>query len=149
MIEVKPLKAEDVLYVIEHGIKEIGLWAIPNEDMKRHAEEREKSGRCFTGWVDGTVVGVGGVDLLWKGVADVWLMVTPYIDTHKLSGFKCIHEGLEKVMRDNGLWRVQSAGRIDYPQCHVLFKHLGFEAEGIARKYTADKMDCIIYAKVI
>lgn len=151
MISVKPFKAEDMLWVISHGIKEIGLKAIPNDEMKTLAEEREKSGKCLTGWVDGEVVGVAGIDEVWPGITDVvdmWLMLTPYIDRHIVQGYKCILEGMKKLINENKLRRVQSYGRVDFPACHILFEHLGFNVEGLAKAYTPDGVDCIMYAKV-
>ena len=148
MIEVKPLKAEDILWVIDNGVKEVALRATPTEEMKRIAKEREEEGTCITGWVDGEIVGVAGIDELWDGVGDIWLMLTPFIDKHVKETYKCILEGMKKLIKDNDLRRVQSYGRTDFAQCHILFKHLGFEVEGLARKYTPDGCDAIIYAKV-
>jgi hypothetical protein len=148
MIEVKPMKAEDMLWVIEHGVKEAQLKMAPTEEMKRVAKEREESGMCVTGWIDGQPECVAGIDLLWEGVGDVWMMVTPCINDHIKEGYKCIRKGLKKLIKDHKMRRLQSYGRIDFAECHNLFKHLGFEVEGLAREYTADGIDCIMYAKV-
>lgn len=148
MIELKPFKAEDMLWVVEHGVKELGLKAIPDDDMKALAKAREESGKCLTGWVDGEVVGVTGIEEKWPGVADIWLMLTPYINKHVKQGYQCILRGIEKLINDNNLRRVQSYGRVDFLECHILFKHLGFEVEGLAKAYTPDGVDCIMYAKV-
>jgi hypothetical protein len=148
MIEVKPLKAEDILYVVENGVKEIEMRATPDEDIKQLAKEREESGMCVTGWVDGEIVGVGGVDLLWANVGEVWLMLTPYINERPKEGYKCIRDGLGKLIKKCNLRRVQGSGRIGFHQAHILFKHLGFEAEGIMKKFTPDGVDCIMYARI-
>lgn len=149
MIDVRPFKAEDMLWVISHGVKEVNLRAEPTDEMKTVAREREESGKCFTGWVDGEVVGVGGIDEMWKGVASIWLMVTPYINFHIKEGYKCILEGMKKILKETKLHRIESYGRVDFPECHILFRHLGFEVEGLARKKTPDKVDCIMYGKII
>ena len=149
MIKVKPFKAEDMLYVIENGVLEAGLKAVPTDEMKKVGKEREESGKCITGWVDDEVIGVAGIDPVWEGVGSIWLMLTPAIYRHLKEGYKCICQGMEKLIEDNKLHRIESYGRIDFPECHNLFKHLGFEVEGLARKKTPDKVDCIMYAKVI
>jgi hypothetical protein len=148
MIEIKPLKAEDVLYVISHGVKEVNLRATPTEEMKQLAKEREDSETCITGWVNGEIVGVAGVDMLWEGVGDMWLMLTPYIDSNIKETYKCIRQGVKKLIEKHNLRRVQSYGRVDFPECHTLFKHLGFEVEGMAKGYTPDGVNCVMYAKV-
>ena len=148
MIEVKPFKAEDMLWVLEHGVKEFGFKTVPNEELKTMAKEREASGKCITGWVDGEIIGVAGIDLLWENVGDIWLMLTPLIHKHLKEGYKCIREGMKKLIDEHKLRRVQSYGRVDFPACHILFKHLGFKVEGMAKKYTSDGVDCILYSKV-
>lgn len=148
MIEVKPFKAEDMMWVIENGVLELGLKAEPTEELMDAAIEREISGKCVTGWVDGEIMGVAGIDMLWKNVGEVWLMLTPKIYEHLKEGYKCIRQGMKKLIEDNDLVRVQSHGRVDFPACHILFKHLGFKVEGFAKKYTPDGTDCIYYAKV-
>lgn len=148
MIEVKPFKSEDMLYVISHGVKELHLKAIPNDEIKALAKEREESGKCVTGWVNGIVACVAGIDVLWEGVANVWMMLTPEINNDVKQGYLCIRKGLKKIIEENKLRRIQAYGRTDFPECHVLFEHLGFKVEGIARKYTPDGVDVIMYAKV-
>ena len=148
MIEVKPLKADDILWVIEHGVKEVGLKAVPTDEMRELSLEREKSGTCITGWLDGTIIGVAGIDKCWEGVGDVWLMLTPSINSNVREGYKCIRQGMKKLIKDNKMRRLQSYGRVDFPECHILFKHLGFKVEGLARKYSPDGVDCIMYARL-
>jgi hypothetical protein len=148
LIEVKPMKAEDLLYVIKNGVKEVQLKMTPTEEMKVIAKQREESGMCVTGWVNGKPECVAGIDLLWEGVGDVWLMVTPAIDRQVKESYKCIRMGLKKLIEDHKLRRLQSYGRVDFKQCHTLFSHLGFEVEGLAREYTADGIDAIMYSLI-
>jgi len=148
MFEIKPLKASDILYVIECGVKEIALKALPTDDVAKIAREREESGRCVTGWVDGKIVGCGGIDILWEKVGEIWLMLTPYINEKPKEGYRCIRTGFEKLIKENKLRRVQGYGRIGFPEAHILFDHLGFKPEGKLRKYTPDGVDVIIYALI-
>ena len=148
MIDVRPLKAEDILWVIENGVKEFGIKVIPNEDIKAKAKEREESGQCRTGWVNGEIIGCAGIDILWEGVGEAWLMLTPAVHTHLTDSWLCIQKGFKELIEKNKLRRVQAWGRIGFDECHILFKHLGFKPEGIARKYTPDGVDCILYALI-
>ena len=119
------------------------------DELRKMAKQREDSGMCVTGWIDGKPECVAGIDIMWEGVGDVWLMITPFIDNHVKESYKCIRKGLKKLIKDHKIRRLQSYGRVDFAQCHTLFKHLGFEVEGLARQYTPDSVDCIMYAKVI
>ena len=148
MINITPLKAEDILYVIEHGVKEVGLKAHPTKDMIQAAREREESGLCTTGWVDGKIVGCGGIDILWEGVGEVWLMLTPYINEKPKEGYRCIREGFNKLIENNNLRRIQGYGRAGFHEAHIPFKHLGFSVEGKMKQYTPDGVDCIMYARI-
>ncbi len=143
------MKAEDLLWVISHGVKEVQLKMTPTDDMKAIAKEREESGMCVTGWVNGKPECVAGIDILWEGCGDVWLMVTPCIDKNIRAGYMCIRKGLKILIEKHKIRRLQSYGRVDFSQCHILFKHLGFEIEGLARKYTVDGVDAILYGKVM
>ena len=148
MIEIRPLKAEDIFEVVRSGVKEIGMKAEPEDNLKALAAEREDSGKCVTGLVNGHIVGCGGIDMYWEGAGRVWLLLPPYINDHKKEGYQCIKQGLERILRDETLHRVEGYARVNFPESHTLFRHLGFEIEGRARKYTPDKVDCILYALV-
>ena len=146
---ILPFHAEDMLWIIEDGIKEFGVKCIPTEQMTELAIEREANGQCITGWVDGRIVGCGGIDLKWPGVGEVWLFLSYETDRFTKRAYKTIKDGIKKLIDDNDLHRCQAWCRIDFDQAHTLFRHLGFEPEGIAKKYMPDGTDAILYAKVI
>ena len=145
---IKKFEAKDMIQIIETGVKELGLKAQGTEELWELAREREKNGMCLTGVVNGEIVACGGIDLMWTGVGEVWLMLTPETDKYPIGTYEIIRDGLDKIIKDNKLHRVQAYGRIGFDRAHTLFKHLNFKPEGIARKYTPDKADCISYAKV-
>jgi len=145
---IKKFEAKDMIQIIETGVKELGIKAQGTEELWKLAREREKNGMCLTGVVNGEIVACGGIDLMWTGVGEVWLMLTPETDKYPIGTYEIIRDGLDKIIKDNKLHRVQAYGRIGFDRAHTLFKHLNFKPEGIARKYTPDKADCISYAKV-
>ena len=145
---IRPFKAEDMIKIAEVGIKEYGLKIKTNGQMKELAESREANGQCLTGVTNDVIVGCGGIDLMWTGVGEVWLIMSYEVDKYPLRAYEIIRDGLAKLIEGNDLFRVQGWCRVDFAQAHSLFKHLGFKAEGIAKKYTPDGADCILYAKV-
>jgi ribosomal protein S18 acetylase RimI-like enzyme len=146
--EIRPMIAEDMLWIVEHGIKEFGVKCKPTHEMVEVALNRERNGQCITGLVDGRIVGVGGLDEMWTGVGEVWMYLAHDTDAYPKLTYKIIRDGIKKLIEDNDFWRVQAWGRVDFDKAHTLFKHLGFKPEGIAKKYTPDKVDAILYAKV-
>lgn len=145
---IRLFKAEDMIFIIEHGVKEFGLKAMADDHIRELAQTREDNGQCITGLIDDKIVGCGGIDLMWEGVGEVWVMLAYDIGCHSLKAYKVIKDGLEKLIKDNNLRRVQAWGRIGFDASHTLFKHLGFIPEGIARCYGYDGSDYILYAKV-
>ncbi len=136
-------------WILANGVKEFGLSCLPTDHMKELARQREENGQCITGLINGTIVGVGGIDLLWPGVGEVWLMVSYEIDKRPFSSFEVIKDGLQKLIDDNKLWRCQAWCRKGFAKAHTLFRHLGFEVEGMAKKYLPDGADAILYSKVL
>ncbi len=145
---IRKFEAKDMIHVIETGVKELGLKAQGTEELWKLAREREKNGMCLTGVVNGEIVACGGIDPMFSGVGEVWLLLTPETDKYPIATFEIIRDGLDKIIEDSKLHRVQAWGRIGFDRAHTLFKHLGFEVEGRARSYTPDKVDCLLYAKV-
>ena len=146
---VMPFHAEDMLWMLQSGIKEFGLKCVPSEQMVELAQAREDNGQCVTGWVDDKIVACGGIDLMWPGVGEVWLFVSYEMDKVPMRAFRTIRNGLQKLIDDNDLKRCQAWCRKDFVGGHTLFRHLKFKPEGIAQKYMPDGTDAILYAKVI
>ena len=140
--------AEDMEWILESGVKEFGLKFIPNEQLKELARTREENGQCVTGWVDGKIVGVGGIDEMWPGVGEVWLLLSYEVNRCPKHSYKVIRDGLKKLIDDNNLHRCQAWCRVDFAEACTLFRHLGFKPEGIAEKYLPDGTDAILFSKV-
>jgi len=145
---IRSFRAEDMIWVIENGIKEFGLKAYGDDNLQELAKTREANGKCITGVVKDNIVGCGGIDWKWPGVAEVWLMLSYEVDKYPMGAYEVIKDGLGKLIKDNNLHRLEAHARIGVPEAHTLLRHLGFKIEGIARKLTPDKVDCISYAKV-
>jgi len=145
---IRPFKKEDMAYVLNNGIKEYGMCSFSDENLEKLATRREENGQCITGVVNDVIVGVGGIDIMWEGVGEVWIMLTNEVNKVPFSAYQVIKDGLQKLIDDNNLFRVQAWGRVGFDKAHTLFRHLGFTPEGVAKKYTPDKVDCILYSKV-
>lgn len=147
---IRPFVASDMIWIVEDGIKEYGLKILGNDNIKELAEEREANGQCLTAVVDDRIIGCGGIDLMhYKGVGEVWVLLSYETDKYPIRAYRVIKEGLDKLIKDNDLWRAEAWCRTGLAKAHTLLRHLGFTVEGKARKRMPDKTDAILYAKVI
>ena len=146
MIDIRPFVANDMRQVMIAGIKEVGVNPLSDKQDMQINEDREANGQCRTCLINGKVVGCGGIDLMWPGVGEVWVALSN--DISAITAYRGIAKGLKRVMKDNDLWRVQGWARVVFKEAHALFQHLGMEEEGVARKYTPDGVDCVLYSKV-
>ena len=145
---IRPFRAEDMMTIINEGTKEKGIKYYGAGTLEELAQQTEEDGLSMTGYVNDEIVGCGGIRKLWDGVGEVWLMLSPKTALYPTKTYECIREGLQKLIDENDFVRLQAWGRIGFAKAHTLFKHLGFKAEGIARKYTPDQVDSILYAIV-
>ncbi len=145
---IREFVAEDMVWVIERGVKEFGLKAMADDHIRELAQAREDNGQCITGVVKDEIIGCGGIDIMWDTVGEVWLMLSYEVNKYPIKTYEVIEEGLEKLIKNNNLRRIQGWGRIGFHQSHTLFRHLGFQPEGLARKYGYDGSDFILYSLI-
>ena len=145
---VRPFKAEDMLWIIESGTKEEGIKYYGAGTLEELAQQTEEDGLSMTGIVNDVIVACGGIRKLWDGVGEVWLMLSPEVNKYPTKTYECIKEGFEKLIIENDFVRLQGWCRMGFAKAHTLFRHLGFVPEGIAKKYTPDGVDCILYARI-
>ena len=146
-INVRPFKAEDISKILADGIIECGVKSSGNEFIKRISKEYEADGLSMTVTLDDQIMGCGGVALFWKGVGELWAMFSRDIIKYPIETVKQTKRALQKIMDDNDLHRVQCYVRSDLT-AQGFVETLGFKAEGVAEKYTHDKVDCTLYSIV-
>ncbi len=144
----RPFVAEDMMTIINDGLKEQGIKYYGAGTLEELAQQTEDDGLSITGIVNDEIVGCGGIRRLWEGVGEVWLMLSPKTSLYPVKTYECIRNGFEKLIEENDFVRLQAWGRIGFTKAHTLFRHLGFRPEGIAKKYTPDQCDCLLYSIV-
>jgi len=95
---IRPFRAEDMIWIIEDGVKEYGLKVLGNDNIKELAENREANGQCITGIVNDRIIGCGGIDLMWEGVGEVWALLSYETDKHTVMAYRIIRDGLKKLI---------------------------------------------------
>ncbi len=106
---------------------------------------------AYTIIFDDEIVGVGGMIILWKGVAEMWLMLTANCRKEGFFGiiaFEAIKNKVDEMLEEHKIRRAQATVRIDFPKAKKMVKALGFELEGIMKSYTPDGADVELYARI-
>lgn len=123
MVEVKPYRMEDALQLLKSP-GEIA-WAKLNE----------VSGPGFSGWLDGKLLGCGGIRVY--GLGEAWAIFSPEAkDDMKIELFRQARKKLKEMIKSNNLWQVIATTRNITAQQANFLEHLGFE-----------KSECYIYRR--
>jgi len=94
----------------------------------------------------GDIVAVTGLAPLWDGVAEAWFLPTREVKNKKLRTIRLVRKEFDAAIERLKLRRVQAIVRSDFTDAHKLAKFLGFESEGLMRKYGPDGSDYERYA---
>lgn len=110
-----------------------------------YAEMLEAEG-AFTAIDDvGRVLAVAGVSSRWKGVGMLWALISCDAGPHMRTLIRATKGYLEHA----GDWhRVEASVDVGFAAGERLLVLLGFEREGLARRYRPDGGDCTIWAKI-
>lgn len=104
---------------------------------------------AYTLIVDGCPVASAGVTPLWKGVGEVWAVMTVEAKVHKLYIVRGMRRILFEVIRIRNLHRVQAYVRAKEPTHCKLMEAVGLQPEAFLAQYFPDKADARLFAKVI
>lgn len=111
---------------------------------KKYGKSLESAGHCFTGIVDGKIVGCAGLVVQWDNRAVAWALLSKDAGKYMLSMVRKIDEYLKLC----GIRRVEATAICGFKPGARLLEMLGFEYEGIARKFTPGGDDVFMYARI-
>lgn len=140
---IEQFKVDHLLSLDEKTRLRLGL--VPEWVEKAYAYE--KSGPCYTGFVDGEVIACAGVHLLWPGCGEAWAVVTPKVYDNPLFFHRAVKNLLQHIINKHKLYRVQATVLDGFARGMKWLEVLGFECEGLMRKYLNDE-DHWRYARV-
>lgn len=105
-------------------------------------------GPAYTALVDGQPVCIAGVTPLWSGVGEAWALMAHGFEKYKLFVHRAVTYILNDIIINNDLKRVQASADCANDKAIRWLEHLGFENEGVMRKYYRD-MDYFRFARVM
>jgi hypothetical protein len=127
-------------FMPEHAIALAGT-AIGAE----YAAKLQAAGPAVTFLEDGAPVAVGGLAILFAGVAEAWCVIG---EAPALPLVRSLRRLLDLETAMLGLHRIQAHARADADGACRLLVHLGFAAEGLARAFGPDRSDHVLYGRV-
>lgn len=101
---------------------------------------------AYTGYVDGEIFAIGGLNILWEGVGEVWVIGSPTIPTYRFSYVKAVKFYLNYFRKEYKLKRVQAQIVSDYDMLRRFVEKMGFTYEGTLHNYCGGDLDNCMYA---
>lgn len=142
-------------YLTEFDIQDFDwITLAPDSWAKRSdramVEGYSKLGPAITLWTeDGTVIACAGVACgAWKGFGEYWLVPSVHVKHFPKAVFKTAVEFIEDTIDKLGLYRVQAVIMANNPAHVRWIEALGFEREGLMKKFGPMKEDKFLYARV-
>jgi hypothetical protein len=114
-----------------------------------YVERYDVPSMSFTSIKNGHVVACGGVTPMWEGVGEVWLLGSDKVSENKASLARAVYDTLSSLAEHNGYWRLQGTVLANWKQGLRFARFLGFEEEGLMKKYGPDKQDYIRVARIV
>jgi len=97
---------------------------------------------------DGRLLFCAGFTQLWAGVADGWIIPSRYAAEAPMVYTRYMKRYLDSLMTSFKLHRFQTVAVEDKPHRRWM-KFLGFKPEGLMEKYTTDRRDFRLHARVV
>jgi len=89
--------------------------------------------------VDDTVIAIGGINFLWPGVGEAWLLTSTELENHTRIVYKEIKTFLKNT--EKYYKRIQACVKTDFEEGIEFAERFGFEKEGTLRNYGIDGSD--------
>lgn len=97
---------------------------------------------------DDKVLAVGGAHVMWFGAGEAWVLVSPECLRKPASFARYAKKLFDSILQDTELRRVQASIHVDDDRAYRFAEWLGFENEGVMRKYGVEGDDYYRMARV-
>ena len=143
MITVRPFEPGDIGAVGGREYEREMLRLVGNS-----GEQFAISGPAFTMVDDTTPVMSAGVYILWPGVGEAWMHLSPWFYRHVKTAYRQVRERLCEIIVTSWLRRVQCPICAEMEPNMRFVEHLGFKIEGVMHRWGPDDKDYIMYSLV-
>lgn len=136
LIPARPWMADDIEL---HDQQAISRASLSRSSIAMAVE----GGMALAAVHQGKIIGMAGIYDRWEGCGLAWALFSSSLEQHRFGVFKLLKRALDTTP----LSRVEAYVVEDHAAGHNLLLHLGFEKEGVMRKFWQDR-DHALYAKV-
>ena len=105
-------------------------------------------GNAYTLFLNKEPVVAGGIFILWKGVAEGWVLANQNIFEIKFLACKEIKRRTDELSKKNKVKRLQTTVRYEFKKGLRFASWLGLKPEGIMKHYGPDGSDYYRMAKI-
>lgn len=146
MLEIIPFEPEHLRNLQARSFegREMAAFA----DPEAQAREYLRRGPAFSGLIEGRLMGCLGVCLLWRGVAEVWMVTTDLVAQFPLAFHRAISQGIAVMEKSLNLWRLQVAVHHEHKISRNWLRRLNFQEEGEMPRYGPDGATYVRMARV-
>jgi hypothetical protein len=145
--KLKPFKRSDVDKIVSYGMNH-KLMEIDAGYKDNRICNYSTPGNAFTMFMDDKPVFAIGLVVLWKGVAEGWVMASQNIFEMKFLAAKSMKIITEELCKKNKIKRLQTSVKSEFKQGVRFATWLGMEVEGLKKQYGPDGSDYYQLARI-
>jgi hypothetical protein len=147
----------DALAILDRNVRDQDLQLSKVPGWESWIEGWKTAGPAYTLVIEGEVVACAGVTILEPGKGEAWALLSTLFYQYPKTAYKAIRKGLEDIIREKGLKRVQAFVKcgtgvptVDTQASCRFLEHLGFVNETPnAMKAYHNGHDYYMFARVI
>ena len=143
---IKPFKQEHADKIISYGMND-KLMEL-DASYKDHRICLADKGNAYTLFIDNKPIVAGGIIVIWKGVAEGWVMANQNIYDVKLLACKEIKNRTDLLCEKNKIKRLQTSVKASFTTGVRFASWLGLKKEGLMKNYGPDGSDYLRMAKI-
>ena len=147
MVKLKPFKKSDADKIVSFGMNH-KLMEIDAGFEENRICNYSQPGNAYTMWVDDKPVFSFGMVILWKGVAEGWVMASQNIFDIKFLAAKTITNMMIDHCKKNKIKRLQTSVKAEFKEGVRFATWLGMEIEGLKKNYGPDGSDYYQLARI-
>ena len=146
MAEIERYRPEHLDQIRELGLREeVDRKTIEDPEMWKMIAERSEAYSVF---VQGDILCSGGVCMLREGFGEAWIVCSILVYIYPSTVYRVVKRYLDKIIKDRNLHRVQATPSTNWPTVYRFVERLGFQKEGVLRKYGLHREDCYMYGRI-
>lgn len=140
-MDVLPFKPEDFRELFVQPAQ--AEWNTAIGDVS-YAEELSKGGYCFSARSNGILCACIGLIDHWPGRRYAWAFLAKDLEQQMIP----LHRNVSRWLKYRGTGRIETAIDPSHSAAIRWAEMLGFEREGLMKRYAQDGRDCYLYARV-